>query len=101
MVFDSPRNRRLQADLEAMNKLKAESSIIEFTAQGDPVERYIITFHGKGISDANRHALPAVCTSGVTVPNLLSSAVTRVSTFHSTITADSRTILSDSSLTGL
>ena len=60
MVFDSPRNRRLQADLEAMNKLKADSSIIEFTAQGDPAERYIITFHGKGLMRETDYVEPTV-----------------------------------------
>lgn len=45
---ESPRIRRLRADLKSVAKLKAESSILDFVAQGDPPESYLIRFHGKG-----------------------------------------------------
>jgi ubiquitin-protein ligase len=47
--FDTPRLRRLKADTEAMKALKDNSTIIEFQANGDPAERYLITFKGKGL----------------------------------------------------
>jgi ubiquitin-protein ligase len=47
--FDTPRLRRLKADTEAMKALKENSSIIEFQANGDPPERYLITLKGKGL----------------------------------------------------
>lgn len=48
-VFDDdPRTRRLKADAEAMKRLKESSSILDYQAVGDPPERYIVTFKGKG-----------------------------------------------------
>ena len=47
--FDSPRMRRLKADLEALKTLKENSSILDFQAVGDPPERYLLTFKGKGL----------------------------------------------------
>jgi ubiquitin-protein ligase len=47
--FDTPRVRRLKADSEAMKALKENSSILEYQANGDPAERYLVTFKGKGL----------------------------------------------------
>jgi len=47
--FDTPRVRRLKADSEAMKALKENSIIIEYQANGDPAERYLVTFKGKGL----------------------------------------------------
>ncbi len=47
--FDTPRLRRLKADTEAMKALKETSTIIDFQANGDPPERYLITLKGKGL----------------------------------------------------
>lgn len=47
--FDTPRTRRLRADHEAMKTLKENSTILDFQAFGDPPERYLITFKGKGL----------------------------------------------------
>jgi ubiquitin-protein ligase len=43
------RNSRLQADLAALKSLAAESSILSFETQGDPPDRYTITFRGNGL----------------------------------------------------
>ncbi len=48
-LLDTPRTRRLVSDFEAMRTLKENSSIIEFQAQGDPPERYLVTFRGRGL----------------------------------------------------
>jgi hypothetical protein len=47
--FDTPRGRRLAADAEAMKALREQSSILDFQAHGDPPERYLITFRGRGL----------------------------------------------------
>jgi len=47
--FDTPRGRRLIADAEAMKALREQSSILDFQAHGDPPERYLITFRGRGL----------------------------------------------------
>ena len=48
-MLDTPRSRRLTADAEAMKALKDNSSILEFQAHGEPPERYLLTFRGKGL----------------------------------------------------
>lgn len=47
--FDTPRVRRLKADAEAMKALKENSTILEYQANGDPAERYLVTLKGKGL----------------------------------------------------
>ncbi|WP_165073416.1 ubiquitin-conjugating enzyme E2 [Paludisphaera rhizosphaerae] len=48
-MHDSPRLRRLRNDLAALERLKAESSVFEFKAQGDPPHAYRIRFKGRGL----------------------------------------------------
>ena len=43
------RDRRLVADLEAMEALKAASTILDFRAPSDPPDRYLVTFRGAGL----------------------------------------------------
>jgi hypothetical protein len=47
--FDTPRVRRLKADGDALKLLKENSTIVDFQAFGDPPERYLLTFKGKGL----------------------------------------------------
>jgi ubiquitin-protein ligase len=47
--FDTPRIRRLKADFEALKQLKEQSTIVDFQAFGEPPERYMVTFKGKGL----------------------------------------------------
>lgn len=47
--FDTPRVRRLKADGDALKLLKENSTIVDYQAVGDPPERYLITFKGKGL----------------------------------------------------
>ena len=47
--FDTPRVRRLKADGDAMKLLKENSTILDYQANGDPAERYLITLKGKGL----------------------------------------------------
>ena len=48
--FDTPRGRRLVADAEALKALREQSSILDFQAHGDPPERYLVTFRGRGLA---------------------------------------------------
>ena len=51
--FDTPRTRRLRADHETLKQLKDASSVLNFQAFGDPPERYLVTFKGKGLIRAS------------------------------------------------
>lgn len=61
-VGESPRIRRLKADLERMQELAAQSDLIEFKAiserRGLPPERYIVTYKCKGITSVDRAGNP-------------------------------------------
>ncbi len=62
VVAESPRMRRLRADLELMNELAARSDLISFKAQAPhpnmPPERYIVTFKCKSIAEVDRAGNP-------------------------------------------
>ncbi|MCI0341583.1 MAG: ubiquitin-conjugating enzyme E2 [Planctomycetales bacterium] len=45
----SPRNRRLRADREALERLAGESTIISFEGPGAAPERYALSFRGSGL----------------------------------------------------
>ena len=45
---ESPRVRRLRTDHRVMLQLAEDSSILKFKAVGDPPEKYLIRFKGKG-----------------------------------------------------
>lgn len=47
--FDSPWDRRLRRDLKEMQELRQSSSVLDFEAFGDPPDRYIVTFKGRGL----------------------------------------------------
>jgi ubiquitin-protein ligase len=61
-VGDTPRIRRLRGDHELMQKLVAQSDLIEFKAtsarQGLPPETYIVTYKCKGIASVDRSGNP-------------------------------------------
>jgi ubiquitin-protein ligase len=48
-VYHSPRTRRLRNDLAALDRLRSESSVFRFGAQGDPPYQYSILFQGRGL----------------------------------------------------
>lgn len=51
-MYESPRDRRLKADLEAMKRLRGQSSILDFSVLDDPPTRYRIAFKGMGLMQA-------------------------------------------------
>jgi ubiquitin-protein ligase len=48
-MHQSPRIRRLRNDFAALERLRSESSIFRFTAQGDPPHHYAILYKGRGL----------------------------------------------------
>ena len=46
---ESPRIRRLRTDLNVLERLRQESTILDFTSQDNPPESYLITFRWKGL----------------------------------------------------
>ncbi len=45
---ESPRLRRLRSDYKAISQLRAESSVLDFVADGNPPESYLLHFQGRG-----------------------------------------------------
>ncbi|MBI4859044.1 MAG: hypothetical protein HY815_02035 [Candidatus Riflebacteria bacterium] len=48
-MYESPRDRRLRSDFQAMERLKVQSSILDFECLDSPPTRYIVSFRGKGL----------------------------------------------------
>lgn len=48
-MYESPRDRRLKSDFQALERLKVQSSILDFEVLDQPPTRYIVTFRGKGL----------------------------------------------------
>ncbi len=48
-MHQSPRSRRLRNDLAALARLRTESSVFRFTAQGDPPTQYVVSFQGRSL----------------------------------------------------
>lgn len=53
-----PRYNRLIDDFNRMVRLKKESTILDFKAAGDPPERYLVTFHGRGLKMKDGNVVP-------------------------------------------
>ena len=49
-MVQETRDDRLQADLQALQDLKENSSLFDFESTGDPPDRYTIVFRGKGLA---------------------------------------------------
>lgn len=55
-LSSSPRLRRLHADLAAVRELVRVSDFISFTRQGNPPDRYVVTYTCRGLAwDAQQH----------------------------------------------
>jgi ubiquitin-protein ligase len=49
-MHDSPRIRRLRSDLNALERLMADSSVLRFKGRGEPVQHYLIELRGKSLA---------------------------------------------------
>jgi len=48
-MYESPRDRRLKTDFQALQRLKAVSSILDFKCHDTPPQRYLVGFRGRGL----------------------------------------------------
>lgn len=90
----SPRDRRLRSDHEAMVRLQEESSILRFTTQGAPPDRYLVTFQGRGISRepgrqdvAIRDEHTVLISLTAAYPRMIPELVWKTPIFHPNISA--------------
>ena len=87
----SPRDRRLEADYQAVRKLRSESTILEFEATGTPPTRYRMIFSGLGyyrnksgeIAVTDRHEV--VIELGAAYPRLVPNLAWQTPIFHPNI----------------
>jgi len=49
-TYESPQMRRFRSDLTAMERLRSESSVLQFRTFGKPVQRYVLEFHGRSLA---------------------------------------------------
>jgi len=49
LMHESPRLRRLRHDHRTLERLRSESTVFRFSASGDPPQRYVLTFYGRGL----------------------------------------------------
>ena len=49
-AHESPQIRRLRSDRLALEALREESTVLRFRAWGSPPQRYVVEFHGQGLT---------------------------------------------------
>lgn len=90
---ESPRVRRLRNDRRALEQLAADSSIFSFKGYGEPVDFYVVRFHGRGLfkPDAGE---PQVCDRhevhirlGASYPRMMPELAWKSPIFHPNISA--------------
>jgi hypothetical protein len=57
---DSPRVRRLRSDLRVLEALRADSTILDYQAHGDPPEAYVVLFRGRGLAPPDESGEPQI-----------------------------------------
>ena len=89
---ESPRIRRLRTDLKSLDRLREESTIFDFRADGDPPESYLITFRGTGLyrpRDSARIAVrdihEVLIRLGASYPRVMPEMEWRTPIFHPNI----------------
>ena len=89
----SPRTRRLQADLNGIQQLNAESSIFDFEAIGSLPEVYRFFFHGPGTYKTKRNTVAIsdeheiVVDLGAAYPRLMPGLTWQTPIFHPNISS--------------
>jgi ubiquitin-protein ligase len=90
---DSPRTRRLRSDLSALQRLKADSTVLDFEASGDPPEAYVVRFHGRGLWKSNtgevlfRELHEVSIRLGASYPRMMPELAWRTPIFHPNISS--------------
>ncbi|MCA9270346.1 MAG: hypothetical protein KDA41_17815 [Planctomycetales bacterium] len=90
----SPRLRRLRADYNALFDLRSQSTVFDFEANGNPPDRYLIRFKGRGlyrpegtkrISISNEHQV--TISLGASYPRLMPELQWKSPIFHPNVSA--------------
>ena len=87
----SPRDRRLQADFEAVKRLSHQSSIFSFESSGDSHQRYRMFFAGRGLARASDGRIgladkhEVVVELGAAYPRLIPQLAWQTPVFHPNI----------------
>lgn len=91
---ESPRIRRLRTDRRSLEKLRMDSSILDFIAYGDPAERYVIRFAGRGLwrpsgngDVALREQHEVLIELGASYPRMMPELLWKSPIFHPNISA--------------
>ena len=91
---ESPRIRRLRSDLKALEQLKADSTIFDYKAYGDPPHTYIVRFFGKGLKKLHPEARVEILLQhevrielGASYPRLQPELAWQTPIFHPNISA--------------
>ncbi len=87
----SPRDRRLNADFQAIEQLQVDSSIFSYSASGNPPQAYRLAFHGRGfrlnsagqVVETDYHEV--VVELGAAYPRLVPSLAWQTPIFHPNI----------------
>jgi ubiquitin-protein ligase len=91
---ESPRVRRLRNDLRTLEAVRAQSTILDFQAIGDPPDRYIVRFFGRGLgrvagrdglAERNEHEVSV--TLGAGYPRSMPELMWRSPVFHPNISS--------------
>lgn len=91
---ESPRIRRLRSDRRALEQLRAESSLLDFDAVGEPAEKYLVRFAGRGLWRPDGSHLVAIRAShevriklGASYPRMMPELTWMSPIFHPNISA--------------
>lgn len=91
---ESPRIRRLRTDRKSLEKLRLDSSILDFIAYGEPAERYVIRFAGRGLwrphangDVALRDHHEVLIELGASYPRMMPELLWKSPIFHPNISA--------------
>lgn len=89
---ESPRVRRLRTDHQVMLQLAKDSSILEFKATGDPPQKYLVRFKGKGFWRQDNSAATLVREEhevsielGASYPRMMPELLWKTPIFHPNI----------------
>ena len=92
---ESPRTRRLRTDHKSLLTLQDESSIVDFTAQGNPPEKYVVRFNDRGFWRADGSAEILVrehhevsIELGASYPRMMPELLWKTPIFHPNISAN-------------
>jgi ubiquitin-protein ligase len=89
MPRPSPRLRRLNSDHNALTRLRSESTVFDFVSSGDPPDRYLVKFKGRGLVRSDGSSRITIATEhhvsiglGASYPRLMPELQWKTPLFH-------------------